>query len=80
MQEECKQAVGNSQAFVTLLRDLSKAFDCKPYELLIAKSNTHGFSLKALKMMNNYLFQKNQRKKSFSSWEVDSLGVPQCYV
>ena len=36
------------------------------------KSNTHGFSLKDLKLMNNYLSKKNQRTKineSYSSWE-----------
>ena len=42
--ETCKLAVDNSQAFGTLLTDLSKAFDCLPDEYLIAESNAHGFS------------------------------------
>ena len=40
----CKLAVDNSQAFGTLLTDLSKAFDYLPDEYLIVKSNAHGFS------------------------------------
>ena len=58
MWEKCKQALDNSQAFETLLTDLSKAFDCLPDELLIAKFNAYGFSLKALKLINNYVYRR----------------------
>ena len=46
MEEKWKQAVDNSQAFGTLLTDLSKAFDCLPLELLTLKVNSHLGSLK----------------------------------
>ena len=39
------QPVDNSQAYDTLLTDLSKAFDCLPDGFLIEKSNAHGFRL-----------------------------------
>ena len=60
MQGKSKQAVDNSQAFETLLTDLSKAFDCLPDELLIAKCNAYGFSLKILKLINNYLYRRKK--------------------
>ena len=77
MRGKCKQAVDNSQAFGSLLTDLSKAFDCLPEEFQIAKPNARGFNLKALKLMNNnYMSQKIQVTKineSYSSWESDYL-------
>ena len=69
-----KQAADNSQAFGALLTDFSKAFDCLPHMLIIAKLNARGFRLKVLKFMNN--FQGNQRtktNKSLSCWEQIAL-------
>ena len=53
--EKWKRAVDSGQMFGTLLTDLSKAFDCLDHELLIAKLNTYGFSLQALKLVHYYL-------------------------
>ena len=41
--------------FGALLTGLSKAFDCLNHELKIAKLNAYGFSLPALKLVNDYL-------------------------
>ena len=61
--EKQNQTVDNGQIFGALLTDLSKAFACHLHELFIAKLNAYDFSLKVLKLKNNYLFQINQRKK-----------------
>ena len=45
--------------FGALLTDLSKAFDCLDNELLIAKLNAYGFSLPALKLVHDYLSNRN---------------------
>ena len=55
-----KKSVDNKGTFGALLTDLSKAFDCIPYELLIAKLTAYRFDLKALKFIYSYI---NNRKK-----------------
>ena len=60
--------------------DLSKAFDCIPHELLIAKLNAYGFGRKSLKLIFSYLEGRNQRVKinsEYSSWKEILDGVPQ---
>ena len=70
--EKGKSAVDKGKSFGALLTNLSKAFDCLPYELLIVKLHAYGFSLSALRLMYSYLSNRKQRKKineSYSSWE-----------
>ena len=50
-----------------LLMDLSKAFDCIPHDLLIAKLKAYGFGLQGLRLIANYLSDRKQTK----------TGVPQ---
>ena len=50
MVERWKNAVDKGKVFGALLTDLSKAFDCLPHELIIAKLNAYGFKLAALKL------------------------------
>ena len=69
-----------SEKVGTILMDLSKAFDCLPHDLLLAKLNAYGFDLNSLKLMQNYLSGRFQRVKvgsSFSKWLEILLGVPQ---
>ena len=66
--------------FLALLADLSKAFDCRDRELLIAKLNAYGFSLTALKLVHNYLSSRKRQIKinsSCSSFLEIMFGVPQ---
>ena len=63
-----------------VLLDLSKAFDCIPHYLLIAKSNGHGFDREALKLIYSYLKGRKQsiRINNIYSNFVELLsGVPQ---
>ena len=80
MIEKWKKAVDNGNVFGALLADLSKAFDCLPHDLIIAKLNSYGFNLTALNLIDNYLTKRKQRTKinhSYSSWEYILFGVPQ---
>ena len=80
MIEKWKKCVDKGKTFGALLTDLSKAFDCLPHDLIIAKLNAYGFSLSASKLIHNYLSHRKQRTKinsSYSSWEEILFGVPQ---
>ena len=58
--------------FGALLTDLSKAFDCIPHDLFIAKLEAYGFQIDALKLIYDYLSNRKQRVKineTFSSWK-----------
>ena len=63
MLEKWKKAVDTKKVFGALLTDLSKAFDCLPLDLIIAKLNAYGFSLPALNLIQNYLANRKQRTK-----------------
>ena len=78
--EKWKSVTDKEKSFGALLIDLSKAIDCLPHELLIAKLHAYGFSLAALRLVGSYLSNRKQRTKineSYSSWEEILLGVPQ---
>ena len=80
MLEKWKWAVDNKGNFGAILTDLSKAFECLPHDLLLAKLNAYGFSLPALRLVQNYLSNRKQRTKMNSgsgSWEEILLGLPQ---
>ena len=51
MTEKWKTAVDNGGVFAALLTDLSKAFDCIPHDLIIAKLAAYGFDTNALKLI-----------------------------
>ena len=63
-----------------LLRDLSKAFDCILHDLFIAWLEPHGFQIDALRLVCDYLLNRNQREnlnQTFCSWWDIKYGVPQ---
>ena len=83
MIEKWKKAVDNGNVFGALLTDLSKAFDCLPHDLIIAKLNSYGFNLTALNLIHNYLTKRKQRTKInhwYSSWEDILFGAPQGFI
>ena len=60
--------------------DLSKAYDCLPHDLIIAKFEAYGLDQKSLNLLLNYLENRQQRTSigpSYSSWFDVSRGVPQ---
>ena len=64
----------------TVLMDLSKACDCLPHDLLLAKLSAYGFDSSAITLIANYLSNRYQRVKigsTFSSYLEILRGVPQ---
>lgn len=60
--------------------DLSKAFDCLPHRLLIAKLKAYGLTLPACDLLGSYLSGRRQRVKiagTKSQWNLLEKGVPQ---
>ena len=64
----------------TILIDLSKAYDCLPHDLIIAKFEVYGLSKSSLSLLLDYLTSRKQRVKigsSYSIWNEIKRGVPQ---
>ena len=60
--------------------DLSKAYECIPHDLLIAKLDAYGLDTCALKLVYSYLTNRKQRVKvgsAYSTFQNISTGVPQ---
>ena len=53
--ETWKKCLDTSGIAGTILMDLSKAYDCIPHDLLIAKLEAYGFKKNALKLVYSYL-------------------------
>ena len=78
--EKWKKIVDYGGVFGALLTDLSKAFDCIPHDLIIAKLEAYGFQTDALNLFYDYLSNRKQRVKineTFSCWKDMEYGVPQ---
>jgi hypothetical protein len=64
----------------TILMDLSKAYDCLPHDLLIAKLAAYGVDFDSLSLLYDYLSKRFHRVKvgiGSSEWLEQSIGVPQ---
>ena len=63
--------------------DLSKAYDCLPHDLIIAKFEAYGFDNIRLKLFHSYFSNRKQRVKirsAISEW-IDMLtGILQCSI
>ena len=78
--EMCRKALGDRKAVGMVLMDLSKAYDCLPHDLLIAKLAAYGFGQHSLPLIRSYLSNRKQRVKvgsEFSEWLGIKSGVPQ---
>ena len=78
--ENWKKSLDNNKIVDAVFMDLSKAFDCMPHDLLIAKTEAYGFREDFLTFLYSYL---KRRKQSVNINNVHSMfqillsGVPQ---
>ena len=66
--------------FGAILLDLSKAFDCVPRDIIIAKLATYGFDPKSLGYILSYLTNREQSTQLngiYSAFQKILSGVPQ---
>ena len=78
--EKWRKCLDASGIVGTILMDLSKAYDCLPHDLLIAKLKAYGFDLNSLCLMYSYLDGRHQRVKIGSHRSTAKrikIGVPQ---
>ena len=64
----------------TILMDLSKAYDCLPHDLIIAKLEAYGLDTNSLRFIFDYLSSRKQRTKigsAYSNWSKVLRGIPQ---
>ena len=61
--ENWKKALDEKFFVGAVLMDLSKAFDCIPHDLLIAKLHVYGFSEKTVTFIYSYLKHRKQNVK-----------------
>lgn len=80
MTESWREALDNKMFVGAVLMDLSKAFDCLPPDLFIAKLSAYKVTDNACKLIASYLTNRKQRIKigiERSSWRETVKGVPQ---
>jgi len=78
--EDWKQSLDKNEYIAAILMDLSKAFDCLPHDLIIAKLSAYGLSDSACTLIHSYLSERKQRVKlgsNHSPWLETKKGVPQ---
>ena len=78
--DDWKVSLDRNQMIGAVFMDLSKAFDCLPLGLIIAKLHAYGLSLDACDLFSSYLWNRFQRVKvkiSRSEWAVIKKGIPQ---
>ena len=79
MIETWKKHLDKGEKIEVMLMDLSKSFDTINHSLLLTKLDAYGFSRTSLKLMQNYLCNRQQRVSingPFSYWTEVIRGVP----
>ena len=80
MIETWKKHLDKGKKIGVVLMDLSKPFDTINHILLLAKLDAYGFFRTSLKLMQNYLCNRQQRisiNGSFSDWTDVIAAFPQ---
>ena len=81
--EEWNKHLDNNEFAGGVLMDLSKAFDCIPHDLLIAKLSTYGFDKTTLKYIYSYIKKRKQCVRInniYRDFEEIISGVPQSSI
>ena len=68
MIEKLRKIRDEKGVFTAVLTDLSKAFDCIPHQLLIAKLSASGFGMKSIVFISAYLRNQKQKTKIGSTF------------
>ena len=55
MMKRFKKTMDQGKQYEALISDLSKAFDCFAQDLITTDLDGHGFSIKSLELLNDYL-------------------------
>ena len=80
MIEKLRKSLDSGGSSAALLTDLSKAFDCLPHDLLIAKLHAYGIKKGSLNLLFSYFKIRKQRvclNDSYSEWIDILFGAPQ---
>ena len=80
LKDKFNKSLDKNEMVGLVMMDLSKAFDCIPRDLLIAKLHAYGFDKSSLNLLYSYLKERKQRVKinaEYSSWQDILSGVPQ---
>ena len=75
-----RKALDEGSMIGVIAIDLSKAFDCMPHGLLLAKLSAYGFDTSSCELMQSYIRNRQQRVKigeTMSDWVNNIKGVPQ---
>ena len=78
--KDWKASLDNKKLVGTELMDLSKAFDCIPHDLLIAKLHAYGLTTEALTFLYSFLKRRQQGVKINDAGGIFKIllsGVPQ---
>ena len=78
--EDWRYCLDQSKLVGIILMDLSKAFDCIPHDLLIAKLNAYGVDSSALTYIYSYLKERKQAvriNETYSTYMDIVSGIPQ---
>ena len=80
MIEKLRKSLDSGGASAALLTGLSKAFDCLPHDLLIAKLHAYGIKKGSLNLSFSYRKIRKQRVRlnnTYSEWIEILFGMPQ---
>ena len=88
MVDEWKTAFDNRYITGAVFMDLSKAFDCLPHGLLIAKCHAYGLTLSTCELLADYLDQRSVSRlatfeahgRIFTKVFLRDLSLADCYL